>query len=251
MILRDGEDGGDGIDGEDEIHDVDHNQDQREGREHPVAVHFDGKFLLVVLGCDAHPASAKAENEVALEIDLFAVTDEHADTGDEEKRAEEVENPVEALHQRDPEPDHGAAHEERADDSPHQHAMLILPAHLEVGKNENEDEDVVDAERIFDDVAGEEIERCLRPFQVPDEEIKAERKEDPDEAPDGGFANADDVGLAIKPDEVDRENEKDAEVKGDPEPKWHARLVSMPGGLSQTQTGARRGVFCGEGDCSP
>ena len=54
----------------------------------------------------------------------------------------------------------------------------------EVGEDQDEDENVIDAERVLDDVAGEKIERRFRALDVPDEEIEGEREEHPDEAPD-------------------------------------------------------------------
>ena len=68
---------------------------------------------------------------------------------------------MESIDQRDAEPDHQSAHDERADDSPDKHAMLIFFRDLEVGEDEDENENIIDAERVFDDVAGEEIERCF------------------------------------------------------------------------------------------
>ena len=99
--------------------------------------------------------------------------------------------------------------------------MLILPPHLEVAEDEDEDEDVVDAERVLDDVAGEEIERRLWRPSIPDEQIESEGERDPDGAPDGRFLDPNDVRLAIETDQVDRQDSKNAYMKGDPKPKRH------------------------------
>ena len=70
-------------------------------------------------------------NQIVLEIDASRrVANEHADAGDEEKGAEDVENEMEPLDQRDAEPDHHPAHDERAENSPDQDAMLRHAAGL-------------------------------------------------------------------------------------------------------------------------
>src|SRR2546430_7480742 len=48
----------------------------------------------------------------------------HSPCADQQKRAENVENKIESIDELDPEPNHQAAHHQRADDSPHQSAML-------------------------------------------------------------------------------------------------------------------------------
>jgi hypothetical protein len=109
-------------------------------------------------------------------------------------------------------------------------AMLVLLRHLEVGEDQDEDEDVVDAERVLDQVAGKEFERRFRPLQLPDEEIETEGKQHPRDAPRGCFLDRDDVRLAIESDEVDRQHDEDTDVKCDPEPEWQAARV--PCGIS-------------------
>ena len=116
------------------------------------------------------------------------------------------------------------AHDQCAHDSPHEHAVLVLPGHLEVGEDQDENEDVVDAERVLDQVTSEEIERGVRPFQLPDEQIETERKQHPRDTPRGRFFDRDDVRLAIEADEVDRQHDKHADMKCDPEPEWHERV---------------------------
>ena len=55
--------------------------------------------------------------------------------------------------------DHRAAHHQRAEDAPEQHAVLVDRRHREVTEDHRDDEDVVDAERLLDDVAGEVLQR--------------------------------------------------------------------------------------------
>src|SRR3954453_5397108 len=99
--------------------------------------------------------------------------------------------------------------------------MLKFSANFEGGEDEDENEDVVDAERVLDDVAGEEIERVILAAQLPDEQIESEGEEHPDDAPNGGFLDADDVLTPMETNQIDRQDREHAKVKGDPKRKWH------------------------------
>ena len=69
-------------------------------------------------------------------------------------RAEDVDDPVERLEQRRAGDDEDRAHDERAEDPPEQHAVLVGLRHREVREDHEEDEDVVDRQRLLDQVAG-------------------------------------------------------------------------------------------------
>jgi len=53
--------------------------------------------------------------------------------------------------------DHGAAHPDRAPDSPREDAGLLGLGDFEIVEQEDEDEEVVDGEGLLDEVAGEEL----------------------------------------------------------------------------------------------
>ena len=96
--------------------------------------------------------------------------------------------------------------------------MLRPRRNAEVAEDKDEDENVIDAERVFDEVAGEKIERVVRAAYAPDQKIEAEREQNPDGAAHGGGAHAQ---LAIAPLEtaqVERQRDEDAGMKRDPEP---------------------------------
>jgi hypothetical protein len=61
------------------------------------------------------------------------------------------------LNRRDSHKDHDPTHGNRPNDTPGQGAGLVLEGHLEVFKEHDEDEDVVDGQGFFDEVAGEEF----------------------------------------------------------------------------------------------
>ena len=72
----------------------------------------------------------------------------------EQERAEDVEDPVEALDQRDAGEDEDRPQHERAEDAPEQHPELVLPGHGEEREDHRPDEHVVDRQALFDQEAG-------------------------------------------------------------------------------------------------
>ena len=85
-------------------------------------------------------------------------------------------------------------------------------------KINDENEDVIHAQRILDDVTGEEFERAGRPFQVPDDYIKSEGKEDPQNAAAGGRAHAQFPVSELELGKIDNQRDEHADVKCDPKP---------------------------------
>ena len=79
----------------------------------------------------------------------------------EQKQAEDPGDPVEALQQRDAGGDEERAQHHRSGDAPQQRVVLALLADLEALKDDQEDEEIVDAERGFDGVAGDAFKRGL------------------------------------------------------------------------------------------
>ena len=108
------------------------------------------------------------------EILRLAFDEKHSPRADEKDRPENVEDELEAIDQLDSDEDHDSTHDQRADDSPDQRAMLRHARDLEILKDDNENENVVDAERVLDHVTGEEFEPFLRSVNFPNEEVEQE-----------------------------------------------------------------------------
>ena len=147
---------------------------------------------------------------------MFA--EKHSECGDQQENAEQVENKMKPLYQSDTAHDHDSAHDQGADDSPHQRSMLCHRWHAKVSKNQYKNEDVIDAQRIFDEVSSEKIEAGLRSFNVPDEPIKSKRYQHPQYAPLGGRTHAQFTAAVFEADKVDNQRDEDADVKSDPKP---------------------------------
>src|SRR5208282_2855833 len=86
------------------------------------------------------------------------------DAAIDEQRPEAVQNPVKALDEPNPGDDEDGAHYQRADNSPKQHAVLLLLGHGEVAEDYEEEEKVVDTERELEDVTRDEFDRDLAPL---------------------------------------------------------------------------------------
>src|SRR5205814_10163153 len=136
--------------------------------------------------------------------------------------------------------DHASARDQGADDYPLSHSMLCHRWHAKVSKNQDKNEDVIDAQRIFDEVSSEKIEAGLRSFNVPNEPIKSKRYQDPQYAPLAGRTHAQFPPAALEADEIDRYRDKDADVKGDPKPNAgsHRGQTFTPQAVRQSESAA-------------
>ena len=79
---------------------------------------------------------------------------------------------MKALHQSDAEQDHCAAHDQRADNSPHQNPVLCARWNTEMREDEHEHEDVVHAQGVLDQVTGKKIEPVMWAFNTPDDGVE-------------------------------------------------------------------------------
>jgi len=157
------------------------------------------------------------ERRIRLQVGLVPGGDPHLDAGEDEESAEDVEDPVELRDQPGADQDHDGAQHERAHDAEHQHALLVGGRHREVREHEQEHEDVVDRERLFDQVAGHELERlglgdriAVESTEVPPEPgDEDERDPDPDQRPHRRFLHRDLVGpLLLHREEVDDQRDQ-------------------------------------------
>jgi len=147
---------------------------------------------------------------------MFA--EKHSECSDQQENAEQVENKMKPLYQSDTAHDHDSAHDQGADDSPHQRSMLCHRWHAKVSKNQDKNEDVIDAQRIFDEVSSEKIEAGLRSFNVPNEPIKSKRYQHLQYAPLAGRTHAQFPPAVFETDKIDNQRDEDADVKSDPKP---------------------------------
>ena len=161
---------------------------------------------------------------IRIHIDFILARQRHLDAGVNEEGTEDVENPVETVDHTHADENKSCAHDDRANDSPEEHAVLEFGSNFEVGENENEDEDVVHTQGELDDVGGEKLLSRLCSAPEPDHSVEREREGDPDGAPAQRFLEFHFmVGIALKDPEIDREHRGDEREKTDPSPPGERR----------------------------
>src|SRR4029077_20256225 len=104
--------------------------------------------------------------------------------------------------------DHDAAHHQRAENAPREHAVLHGFRHLEGAENYQKDEQVVYAERFFDDIACEVFKATLLAVPVPDAYAEDERRRNPKRAAEGRFGESYFVGFTVEDAQIEGQCEK-------------------------------------------
>src|SRR5882762_4630447 len=145
---------------------------------------------------------------------------EHLDSGEHEKSAQGVKHPFEAFDQDHSRADHKTAHYQSAQDSPEEHAMLVLFGQAEINEDESNHEYVVHRERQFDDVSGDELVGLLalpvRKDRGGDQEAESHGRDEPDGGPEQGFAKANDVRLAVKNAQIESKEHQNRHHENNP-----------------------------------
>ena len=86
--------------------------------------------------------------------------------------------------------DEDPAEDQREDDADDQHGLLRGGRHPEARHDQHEDEQVVEAEGVLGEVAGDELPRVLLPPVPPDERGEREGQGDVEDHPAGGLVHA-------------------------------------------------------------
>jgi len=178
-----GENCRDGIHGKEQVGGFErdeHNEQRR--REYPAVHPYEETALLVRFGY-GQDAPHQPEDRVLLRVHFVIRSKRHSHRGDHQERAENVDDPVQPVDQFDPGKDERQPHDKGAQDSPEQHLVLIDRGDSEIREQEKEDEQVIYAERFFDEVSGQKFERRLPAPPVMDKRAKAEGKRDPNRGP--------------------------------------------------------------------
>ena len=135
LILSDREHRRDRVNGKDKVHQIDHNQNERQRSEHPAPVDIRFEVLVMEIPRDRDHFSNRPHPPGVAEALFARFSEEHSDRGENEENAEQVEDEVEAGDKGYTQPNHNASHNESPDDSPYQHAMLRFPRDLKMGED--------------------------------------------------------------------------------------------------------------------
>ena len=174
-------------------------------------------FLIKIAGHGNHFPAEPHQPAVA-KFFLVAFAEKHAERGEDEKRPKEAENEVKTRDERNAQPNHYPAHDEGAENSPNQHAVLRFSGDAEIAEDQNKNKNVIDAERILDDVTGQKIETRLGPFQAHHENVESKRECDPKKAATPGRAHAQFAVAPLKLRKIDNDRDEHTDVKRDPKP---------------------------------
>src|SRR5882724_6202735 len=173
----------------------------------------------------AQVAVGDAKDSAVLGVLFFFLGEQHVDAGVDQKYAEDVHDPGEVFDQFGARRDHHTAHDQRADHSPLEQAMLHAVVHGKRAENDQEEKKIVDAQRFFDEVAGEKFERRLAADIEKNSGAEKQGDADPDAGPQAGFAYADFVGLVVQDTQVQGNGDENEYVEGDPEKRRPHRLT--------------------------
>jgi hypothetical protein len=220
---------GNRIDGEHHVGRFDDDQHHEQRRREELAVLAGEEMRADVLRREAHEAPKQEEHRVLLRVGFLLAAAHQAHGGEDQKRPEDVHDEVEVREQRGADGDEEAAGDQRADDSPEQDAVLQVRGHGEVRKRHQEHEQVVDGQRLLDQPRLEELQRAIGAAVKVDAQVEEQRHADPDRRPDRGLARADDVRLAVKHAEIQREHHEHDGAEHHPRhrfPRDHRGLTS-------------------------
>ena len=180
---------------------------------------------------DWDEAAHQPHQEVLFRLDLLAAAESHFDPGEDQDAAEQVHHPVESFDQPDAGDDEYGAHRQCSENAPFEDLRLVMPSDMEVGKDHDEDEEVVDGERLFDDVAGQEFQCLCRAEIYIDAGGECQRQRYPDQRPGKGLAKSDLVALPVEYSQIECEHDGYDCGKSKPHHclNGHAIGLSFPG----------------------
>jgi hypothetical protein len=171
----------------------------------------------VVLGGHRQEALAKQEDRIARRVDRAVAGQQQLDPGVDQEGAEDEDHPGELGEQRRAGDDEDAAQDDRPEDAPEEHPVLMLGGHREVGEDDQEHEQVVDREGVLDDVPGDELERRSA-AEMPGEVGREEAAHgDEEEGVAQRRLRRDHLGAAVEHREVEDEEGTAEDEEGRPE----------------------------------
>ncbi len=165
-VVGDAVDGGDGVEREEDVGAADGDHHQQHRGEDALAVLDREQLVAVVVVGGAQEALGQPDDEVVGVVVAFLLRREEAPGGDDQDQPEQVERPREVVDDGHAEEDEPGAGEQREDDAEQQHLLLVLPRDGEAGHDDEEHEEVVDAERLLEDVALEVVDAHLWPPKI-------------------------------------------------------------------------------------
>src|SRR6185437_4754308 len=209
------------VDRENQIHRLDQNQHDEQRRRHSA---FDSAFFLAYLNeemfalifvIDGNQAANQPEYRIAAGIDVLLATHAHPYAGDDKEQTEHIRDPGKPAEKSGAGGDHQSPHDERAEYAPEQHSMLILLLDIEIGEDQHHHKYVVNRERVFHEVARDELDTGQAALEVEDSSREEERQDNPYGAANRGFLYRK-LAASAEEAKVDGESDEHDRVERDP-----------------------------------
>src|SRR5664280_1882372 len=151
----------DGVGRKQHVGSLHHNQHHRQRRCVSHQPTSDEKFAALKILRHKEKFAKAAEHQVRFGIDLFVLLAKQFETAVDEDRAEDINEPVKAVQQRDARDDEDGTHDQRAQDAPEQHVVLKVSRDAKIAEDEQKNEEVIDAKGLLDEVSRNELQRQL------------------------------------------------------------------------------------------
>src|ERR1035438_10353808 len=136
-------------------------------------------MFAMIIARQTQMAVGKPKKPTLFRPDLIFLGEQHMNPGINQKRAEDVHDPGKLLDQFRAGKDHDAAHDQRPENSPFQHTVLKPLINRKGAKNDQEEEKVIDAQRLFDQIASKEFDGAFIPEEAPNSNSKQHRQRNP------------------------------------------------------------------------
>ena len=158
----------------------------------------------------------QAQQRILFRVNFAATLKKQPDSAIDEQEPEAVNDPVKPANQTYSGKNESRAHNDGADDSPEQHAMLLIVRQTEVAEDEKKNKKIVCAERELDHIAGGEFERRSAALGDIKNRRKSRGQRDPYTAPDKRLAQAGRLRVAIDNAEVEYQHGGDEYIEENP-----------------------------------
>ena len=123
---------------------------------------------------------------------------------------------MEFFNECNPDQDESPTHDERPEDTPKQHFVLVSGRDFEVGENDEKNEEVVDAERFFDQISGKKLKRGFMPVPIVYTDVEQQGNPNPHSAPNERLLDADFVRLSVENDQIHKQHNEHEDVESNP-----------------------------------
>ena len=113
--------------------------------------------------------------------------------------------------------DEDAAHDQCAEHTPEEHAVLQSLGNAEIGKDQEKNKKIVNAEREFENISGNELERDLRTLPEMQNQGEDQSQDDVKRRPDESGPKTDRAAGTVKDGEIQHQHAQRENVEENPE----------------------------------